>query len=96
MLRVLFLCVANSACSQMAEGLARSMFLASATVASAGSAPGQVSPLAVAALAEAGIDIASHRSMPLEEVAPETADLNVTLRAEDVCPFFAGPVRRLH
>lgn len=95
-MRILFLCVANSARSQMAEGLARAILPASVEVASAGSAPGQVNPLAVEALSEAGIDISGHRSKPLEEVSPETADLIVTLCAEEVCPFVPGPVRRLH
>lgn len=95
-MRILFLCVANSARSQMAEGLARAMLPASVDVASAGSAPGQLNPLAVQALSEAGIDISGHRSKPLEDVAPETADLIVTLCAEEVCPFVPGPVRRLH
>lgn len=95
-MRILFLCVANSARSQMAEGLARAILPASVEVASAGSAPGQVNSLAVEALSETGIDISSHRSKPLEEVSPETADLIVTLCAEEVCPFVPGPVRRLH
>ncbi|MFN3273450.1 MAG: VOC family protein [Paracoccus sp. (in: a-proteobacteria)] len=95
-MRILFLCVANSARSQMAEGLARALLPASVEVASAGSAPGHVNPLAVEALSEARIDISGHRSKPLEEVSPETADLIVTLCAEEVCPFVPGPVRRLH
>ncbi|MFN6976727.1 MAG: VOC family protein [Gemmobacter sp.] len=95
-MRILFLCVANSARSQMAEGLARAMLPASVTVASAGSAPGTVHPLAIEAMAEAGIDIAGQRSKPLEAVAPETADMIVTLCAEEVCPHVPGPVRRLH
>lgn len=95
-MRILFLCVANSARSQMAEGLARAMLPLEIEIASAGSTPGQVNRLAVEALSEAGIDISGHRSKPLEEVAPETADLIVTLCAEEVCPFVPGPVRRLH
>ncbi|WP_280950288.1 VOC family protein [Pseudotabrizicola sediminis] len=95
-MRILFLCVANSARSQMAEGLARAILPASVEVASAGSAPGTLNPLAIEALAETGIDLSRHRSKPLEEVAPETADLIVTLCAEEVCPYVPGPVRRLH
>ena len=95
-MRILFLCVANSARSQMAEGLARAMLPASVEVASAGSAPGRLNPLAVQALSEAGIDISGHRSKPLEDASPETADLIVTLCAEEVCPFVPGPVLRLH
>lgn len=95
-MRILFLCVANSARSQIAEGLALAILPSSVEVASAGSSPGALNPLAVEALSEAGIDISGHRSKPLEQVSPETADLIVTLCAEEVCPFVPGPVRRLH
>jgi len=96
-MRILFLCVANSARSQMAEGLARAILPAEEVeVASAGSAPAVLNPLAVEALAEAGIDISGQYSKPLEDVAPETADLIVTLCAEEVCPIVPGHVRRLH
>jgi arsenate reductase len=94
--RILFLCVANSARSQMAEGLARAILPGNVEVASAGSEPGKLSPLAVEALSEIGIDISGHRSKPLTDVSPETADLIVTLCAEEVCPFVPGPVKRLH
>ena len=57
---VLFLCVANSARSQMAEGIARSLAPAGVTVSSAGSQPSRVNPLAIRALDELGIDIRSH------------------------------------
>jgi protein-tyrosine-phosphatase/catechol 2,3-dioxygenase-like lactoylglutathione lyase family enzyme len=95
-MRILFLCVANSARSQMAEGLARAMLPADVEIASAGSEPGQLNPLAVVALSEIGIDISSHRSKPLEEGSPETADLIVTLCAEEFCPVVPGKVKRLH
>ncbi len=95
-MRILFLCVANSARSQMAEGLARAMLPGDVEVASAGSAPGGLNPLAVAALAEIGIDISDHYSKPVEAVSPETADLIVTLCADEVCPVVPGRVERLH
>lgn len=95
--RILFLCVANSARSQMAEGLARAILPAGIVeVASAGSAPSRLNPLAVEALREAGIDISGHRSKSVDEVAPETADLIVTLCADEVCPVVPGRVKRLH
>jgi len=80
----------------MAEGLARAILPAGVEVASAGSEPGSLNPLAVEALSEIGIDISGHRSKPIQDVAPETADLIVTLCAEEVCPFVPGPVKRLH
>ncbi len=95
-MRILFLCVANSARSQMAEGLARAILPASVEVASAGSAPSVLNPLAVEALSETGIDISHHRAKPVEAVSPQTADLVVTLCADEVCPVIPGRVRRLH
>ena len=93
---LLFLCVANSARSQMAEGLARARFGTRARVASAGSSPTAVNPLAVAALEEIGIDIRGQRSTSVHDVDPATVDVVVTLCAEEVCPVFPGRVRRLH
>jgi len=87
MRKILFLCVANSARSQMAEGLARAILPETVEVASAGSAPVGLNPYAVTVMAEDGIDIASHYSKGLDEVAPETADLIVTLCADEVCPI---------
>jgi arsenate reductase len=94
--RILFLCVANSARSQIAEGLGRALLPASVEVASAGSNPGTLNPASVAVMAEIGIDISGHYSKGLDAVAPETADLIVTLCAEEVCPYVPGHVRRLH
>ena len=95
-LHVLFLCVQNSARSQMAEGLARAMAPAGVRVSSAGSAPAQVRPQAVAVLAELGLDISAQRSKAVAEIDTATVDLVITLCAEEVCPVFPGPVRRLH
>jgi arsenate reductase (thioredoxin) len=93
---VLFLCVANSARSQMAEGLARARFGTSRLVASAGSEPGQVHPEAVSAMAEQGIDISAHRSKGLEEIDLGRFSTIVTLCADQVCPVVPVHVRRLH
>jgi arsenate reductase len=94
--KILFLCVANSARSQMAEGLARAMFGDRAEVASAGSAPSRVNPLAIAAMAEAGIDISAHRSKSISEVNAADFDLIITLCADEVCPVVPGRVKQLH
>ncbi len=96
MTSLLFLCVANSARSQMAEGLARARFGSRARVASAGSSPTAVNPLAVAALDEIGIDIRGQRSTSVGDIDPATVDVVVTLCAEEVCPVLPGRVRRLH
>ena len=93
---LLFLCVANSSRSQMAEGLARERFGGRVRVASAGSVPATVNPLAIAALDEVGIDISGHRSKSVETIDRASVDLVVTLCAEEVCPAFPGSARRLH
>ena len=93
---ILFLCVANSARSQMAKGLARAQAPPSYRFWSAGSEPGTLHPLAVTALAELGIDISQHRSKGLPDVPLEEVDTIVTLCAEEVCPVVPGSVRRLH
>lgn len=95
-MRILFLCVANSARSQMAEGLARDLLGPEVTVMSAGSTPSRVNPLAVEALAEIGIDIAHHRSKAVEAIASKEVDLVITLCADEVCPVFLGRAKRLH
>ncbi|MBI4954538.1 MAG: arsenate reductase ArsC [Myxococcales bacterium] len=94
--RILFLCVANSARSQMAEGLARALLGARASVASAGSAPTRVNPYAVLVMAELGIDLATHHSKSVDSIDPASVDTVVTLCAEEVCPIFLGQARRLH
>lgn len=96
MKKILFLCVANSARSQMAEGLAREIFGSGAEVMSAGSNPSRVNPFAVAAMAEVGIDISSHRSKSVDEFDLSNVDLIVTLCAEEVCPVTPGRVQRMH
>lgn len=93
---ILFLCVANSARSQMAEGLARWIFGDRATVMSAGSEPSIVNPYAIEVMGELGIDLSSHHSKSVQNVDPETVGTVITLCAEEVCPVFLGRARRLH
>jgi arsenate reductase len=92
---VLFLCVANSARSQMAEGIARSLAPAGVTVSSAGSQPSRVNPLAIRALDEIGIDIRSHTSKAVDSIST-SVDAVITLCAEEVCPVFLGKAHRVH
>ncbi len=94
--RVLFLCVANSARSQMAEGVARSLAPVGVTVASAGAAPSQVRPEAIAALAEIDIDISTHRSTSIDDVDPTGVEAVITLCAEEVGPAFLGQAHGVH
>lgn len=93
---VLFLCVANSARSQMAEGLAREIFGDSITVQSAGSAPSRLNPYAIEAMREIGIDISKQRSKSVQDIDADSVDTVITLCAEEVCPVFLGKARRLH
>ena len=95
-MKILFLCVANSARSQMAEGLARHLFGPSVEVESAGSQPSRVNPLAIEALREVGLDISGHRSKGIDDIDLKTVDLIVTLCAEEVCPVVPGPTKKLH
>lgn len=93
---VLFLCVANSARSQMAEGVARSLAAAGVRVSSAGSEPSQVRAQAIEALAEIGIDAASHRSKRFDEFHDVGVDCVITLCAEENCPVWLGDAWRVH
>jgi len=93
---ILFLCVANSARSQMAEGIARSLAPSGVTVSSAGSQPSRVNPLAIRALDEIGIDIRSHSSKSVDGISPAGIDAVITLCAEEVCPVFLGKAHRVH
>ena len=93
---ILFLCVANSARSQIAEGVARSMVPKGTKVWSAGSHPTSVRPEAVAVLKEIGVDISQHRSKAVSEIPAAEVDLVVTLCGEEECPLFLGKAKRLH
>jgi arsenate reductase len=96
MKRILFLCVANSARSQMAEGLARKMLGSDVEVLSAGSRPCKVNPYAIEAMSQIGIDISSHRSKSVDDMDATSVDTVVTLCADEVCPILPGRVQRLH
>jgi len=93
---ILFLCVANSARSQMAEGLARHLLGDAVRVQSAGSEPTRLNPYAVEVMREAGIDLTGHTSKPVATIDPATVDTVVTLCTDEVCPAFLGTAKRLH
>jgi arsenate reductase len=93
---ILFLCVANSARSQMAEGLARQLFGDRAQIQSAGSEPSRVNPYAIEVMQEIGADLSSHTSRSVQTIDPESVDVVITLCAEEVCPAFLSKARRLH
>jgi arsenate reductase (thioredoxin) len=93
---ILFLCVANSARSQMAEGIARPLAPEGVRVSSAGSVPSFVRPHALQVLKEIGIDISGHKSKGLDAVDTSSVDAVITLCAEELCPVFLGKAMRLH
>lgn len=90
--RVLFLCVHNSARSQMAEGLLRALAGDRFEAHSAGSEATEVRPLAIRAMAEIGIDIAGQRSKAVSDYAGERFEHVVTVcdDALEACPYFPG------
>ncbi len=93
---ILFLCVANSARSQMAEGIACSLAPPDIKIQSAGSKPTSVRPEAVAVLKEINIDISHHHSKSVEEIPVDGVDTVITLCKEEECPLFLGKATRLH
>lgn len=92
---VVFLCVANSSRSQMAEGLARATAPDGWQVFSAGSRPTAVNPVAVEAMREIGIDISAQHAKGLDAVPVADADVVVTLCADEECPVTVTSARRL-
>lgn len=96
--KVLFLCTANSARSQMAEGLLRHMAGDRFEVASAGTHPSLVRPEAIAVMRELGVDISGHRSKSLDEFRDQSFDFVITVcdQARQSCPVFPGAPRQIH
>ena len=92
------MCVANSARSQLAEGLARSLF-PDAEIQSAGSNPGRLNPYSVRVMNEVGINISRHYSKFTNDLPPEFIaglDYVITLCAEEVCPVLISRAKKLH
>ena len=96
--RVLFLCTGNSCRSQMAEGWARALRSDTIEAFSAGTDPHGINPLAVRAMAEAGVDISGHSSKRVDAIAETPLDFVVTVcdAANEACPRFPGPARVIH
>ncbi len=97
-LQVLILCTANSARSQMGEGLLRSLAGESVDVFSAGARPSKVNPFAIEAMRECGIDISAHTSDDLKQYLTKEFDYVITVcdRAAETCPVFPGAAERIH
>ncbi len=95
---MLFLCVHNSARSQMAEGLLRHAAGERFDVFSAGFEAGSVRPEAIEVMREVGIDIADQKNKTVEAFAGQPFDLVVTTcdEAKEACPLFPGAKWMLH
>lgn len=88
---VLFVCVHNAGRSQMAAAWLEHLADGRVRVLSGGSTPAaEVNPAAVAAMAEAGIDISARTPQPWTEAAVREADVVITMGCGDTCPFFPG------
>jgi arsenate reductase (thioredoxin) len=96
--RVLFICTANAARSQMAEGLLRAKYGQRYEVFSAGTRQAKVSARAITVMQEIGIDISHHRSKTLAEFGEASFDLAVTLcdNAHAICPIVSGAKKTIH
>jgi len=95
-LKILFLCTGNSCRSQMAEGWTRHLKGAVIEAFSAGLEKHGLNPLAVAVMAEAGVDIAGQKSKVTEELPVQEFDYVITLcgHANETCPIFPG--KKIH
>jgi arsenate reductase len=88
---VLFVCVHNAGRSQMAAGFMEHHGGAKVQVLSAGSAPkDSINPVAVAAMAERGIDIANRSPKILTPESVQSSDVVITMGCGDACPFYPG------
>lgn len=96
--KVLFICTHNSARSQMAEGILRTLYGDRYEAYSAGTQPTKVNPYAIKVMSEIGIDISNHRSKSAEEFRGKEFDYVVTVcdNAKEACPFFPGGKTYLH
>jgi arsenate reductase (thioredoxin) len=97
-IRVLFICTANAARSQMAEGLLRSKYGDRFDVFSAGTRQSRVSDRAIRVMNEIGIDISRHYSKTLDAISGMKFDLAITLcdNAQKLCPVVSGAKKTLH
>jgi len=93
---ILFMCVANSARSQIAEGIARSLAPAGVKVFSAGSRPAKLRKEVIQVMSEIGIDVSKQYSKSASEIPADQVDAVITVCAEEVCPVWLHPVTRIH
>ncbi|CAN5407619.1 arsenate reductase ArsC [soil metagenome] len=88
---VLFVCIHNAGRSQMAAGYLTALSGGTVTVRSGGSEPGdQINPVAIAAMAEDGIDISQGVPQLMTTEQVRDSDVVITMGCGDVCPIFPG------
>jgi len=98
-MKILFMCVANSARSQMAEGLAKRIFGNHFDIHSAGSNPKGLNPFSSQVMNEKGINISNQTSKTVDQLPKsfvENLDIVITLCKEEVCPIFLTSALKLH
>lgn len=97
-MKILFLCTGNSCRSQMAEGLARHLHPDKFEVFSAGIEKHGMNQSAVKVMAEIGIDISSHYSKTIDDLAGISFDYVITVcdNARETCPLFPGKAIKIH
>lgn len=98
MLKIMFLCTANSCRSQMAEGLARNLGKGMLEPYSAGLMAVGLQPRAIAVMKEIGIDISQQRSKQIDKRLLNQMDMVVTVcgNAEESCPVTPPQIKRIH
>lgn len=96
--RVLFLCTQNSARSQMAEGILRSLGGELVAVFSAGNEPGRVHPLAIRTMQDMNIDITGQESKHMDLFTGQPFDYIITVcdRVREACPVFPNDPEKIH
>lgn len=99
-MNILFLCVGNSARSQIAEGLAKSMIGPEHNIQSAGSSPaGFIHDAAILTMKDIGVDISSQSSKAIDDIDDQfidNLDYIITLCAEEVCPSMQNNAKKIH
>lgn len=96
--KILFLCTHNSARSQIAEGIIKSLYGDQYEAFSAGTEPSKVHPYAIKVMEEIDIDISQYRSKSINEFLDSQFDHVVTVcdQAKESCPFFPGAKNYIH
>jgi len=99
-MNILFLCIGNSARSQIAEGLAKEMFSEKFNIESAGSEPvGYIHDGAIQTMSEIGIDISNQSSKSIDSLDEEfldSLDFVITLCSEEICPNINNEAMKIH